>query len=88
MNERKIPIRRCVGCGVSYPETELLRIVRLPDGKIEADPDGRKLGRGAYLCKNQGCLRKAVKSKRFEKSLSAQIGSEVYEWLENEIGEN
>ena len=66
MKEKKIPERRCVGCGISFPKKDLIRVVRLPDGGAELDPTGKKAGRGAYICCSAECLKKARKAKRLE----------------------
>jgi len=85
MNKNRIPVRRCVGCGISYEENLLLRVVRLPDGRTEPDPAGKKPGRGAYICKNPVCLNKARKAGRIERSLSSKVDEKIYQWLEKEI---
>jgi predicted RNA-binding protein YlxR (DUF448 family) len=64
---------------------ELIRAVRSPDGVISLDFRGKAPGRGAYLCRNAACLKKAVKSKALERAFSAQIPAEVYERLEREM---
>ena len=88
MKQKKIPMRSCVGCYESKPKKELIRIVRSPEGVISLDPVGKKAGRGAYICPNPDCLRKARKAKRLEKSLECEIGAEVYEALERELESN
>lgn len=50
MQQKKIPVRRCVGCNAQKPKKELVRVVRAPDGTISVDLTGKKAGRGAYLC--------------------------------------
>ena len=70
---RKIPQRRCLGCGESYPKKDLLRIVRTADGNVELDFTGKKSGRGAYTCKKLSCFKKARKAKRFENNLETPI---------------
>lgn len=82
---RKQPERRCVGCGQSFPKKELLRVVRGTDGSITLDRTGKKSGRGAYLCGNIGCMKKARKAKRLESNLSCPIPEEVYRQLEAEL---
>lgn len=82
MKEKKIPERRCVGCGISFPKKDLIRVVRLPDGGAELDPTGKKSGRGAYICRSAECLKKARKAKRLERNLEVTISDEVYEELE------
>lgn len=86
-NERikKIPIRRCTGCGEHFPKNELVRVLRTPDGEVVIDLTGKKSGRGAYLCKSLACLKKARKSRRIETSLECSIPDEVYDRMEEEI---
>ncbi len=87
MKEKKIPERRCVGCGISFPKKDLIRVVRLPDGGAELDPTGKKAGRGAYICRSVECLKKARKAKRLERNLEVTISDEVYEELERGLSE-
>ncbi len=84
---RKIPERRCLGCGESFPKKELLRIVRMADGGVELDFTGKKSGRGAYTCKKLSCFKKARKAKRFENNLETAIPEQVYAALEAELTE-
>lgn len=85
MKTKKIPERRCVGCMEMKPKKELLRIVRSKDGDISIDITGKMPGRGAYVCKNQGCFNEAFKTKRLDKSLSHTIDGEIYSKLKDEI---
>jgi predicted RNA-binding protein YlxR (DUF448 family) len=82
---KKIPVRRCVGCGEHFPKGELVRVLRTPDGEVVLDLEGKKSGRGAYICKTAACLKKARKSRRIETSLECAIPSEVYDRMEEEI---
>ena len=68
---KKIPVRRCVGCGEHFPKGELVRVLRTPEGEITLDLTGKKSGRGAYICKKQACLKKARKSRRIETKSAA-----------------
>ena len=83
--QRRIPERRCVGCGESFPKRELIRIVRTPEGEVTIDFTGRKNGRGAYLCMSLACFKKARKSGRISKALETPITDELYEILEKEV---
>ncbi|MEA4833136.1 MAG: YlxR family protein [Oscillospiraceae bacterium] len=85
--QKKIPERRCTGCGESKPKKELIRVVRSPEGEISLDFKGKKPGRGAYVCHDLKCLAKARKTKRLEHSLSCEIPDEVYGALEKEMAE-
>lgn len=82
--QKKIPERRCVGCGEKKSKRELIRIVRLPEsGAVEIDPTGKKSGRGAYICPSKACLKKA--RKRLESNLECEIPEEIFNRLESEI---
>ena len=78
---RKIPTRRCTGCGEHFPKPELIRVVRTPEGEIVLDSTGKRAGRGAYLCKSAECLRRARKARRLEASLEVSISDAIYEAL-------
>ena len=82
---KKIPVRRCVGCGEHFPKNTLIRVVRKPDGEISLDTVGKTSGRGAYLCKSVACLKRARKAGRISASLECAIPDEVYDRLECEI---
>ena len=84
-SQKKIPVRRCVGCGEHFPKGELVRVLRTPDAEVVLDLTGKKSGRGAYICKKAACLKKARKSKRIETSLECPIPEEVYDRMEEEI---
>lgn len=78
---RKIPTRRCTGCGEHFPKMELIRVVRTPEGEIVLDSTGKRAGRGAYLCKSAECLRRARKARRLEQSLEVTISDGIYDAL-------
>ena len=88
MRPKKIPMRMCTGCGEMKPKKELVRVVKSPEGEVSLDLTGKKPGRGAYVCKNAECLRKARKSRRFEKAFSMKIPDEIYDAMEKELTEN
>lgn len=79
---RKIPQRMCVGCREMKDKKSLLRVVRSPEGEISLDPRGKKPGRGAYVCPDPACLKKARKSRALERVLEAAIPEETYDALE------
>ena len=82
---RKIPTRRCTGCGEHFPKNTLIRVLRTPEGEVVLDFTGKKSGRGAYICKNAACLRKARKSGRIARSLNCEIPEAVYDRMEEEL---
>ena len=67
------------------PKKELVRVVKTPEDEILIDLTGRKNGRGAYICRDAECLKKARKSKRIEKSFQCSIPDEVYDKMEEEL---
>lgn len=93
MHQKKIPMRKCTGCGEMKEKKQLVRIVKAPDnaensGEISIDPIGKKPGRGAYICKDPECLKKAKKARRLEKAFSCKIPDEVYQQLTEELEQN
>ena len=57
---RKVPMRKCTGCGEMKSKREMLRVLRTTEDEIILDATGRKNGRGAYLCGSTECFQKAV----------------------------
>lgn len=84
---KKVPQRKCMGCGEMKNKKDLIRVIRTPEDEIIIDTTGKKNGRGAYLCNAQECLTRARKSKGLERSLKMAIPAEVYETLESELNE-
>lgn len=82
---KKVPFRQCVGCGEMKSKKEMMRVLKTPEGPIVLDTTGKQNGRGAYLCKNGDCLKKARKNKGLERSLKIGIPDTVYEELEKEF---
>ena len=83
--EKKIPMRQCLGCREMKPKRELIRVVRSPEGVISLDFRGKASGRGAYVCPDPQCLKKAIKAHALERAFSAQIPPEIYARLEQEM---
>lgn len=83
--QKKIPMRQCLGCREMKPKRELIRAVKSPDGEVNLDFKGKMPGRGAYLCPNGECLKKAMKSKALERVFSVQIPEEIYEELRQQM---
>ncbi len=82
---KKIPVRQCVGCREHKPKPELIRVVRSPEGGVSLDFKGKKPGRGAYLCPDPECLKRARKSRALERAFSAPLPDPVWEQLEEEM---
>ena len=83
--QKKIPQRQCMGCRERNAKRELIRVVRTPEGTVRLDFGGKMNGRGAYLCPNPECLKKAIRAKALERSLEVSIPEEVVAQLEKEM---
>ena len=78
MKTRKIPMRSCVVTREKYPKSELLRIVRTPEGEVKIDEIGKMNGKGAYIKKDIEVLEKAIKSKALERALEVKVPDDIY----------
>ena len=87
MQQKKIPQRQCMGCRERKEKRELIRVVRAPDGGVSLDFRGKAPGRGAYICPDMACLKKAIRSKALDRSLEVAIPEEIYARLEQEMEE-
>ena len=87
MQQRKIPMRQCLGCRTMFPKRELIRVVRSPEGELSLDFKGKAPGRGAYLCKNIECLKKTRKSRAIERAFEMSVPETVYQALETRMEE-
>ena len=84
--QKKIPQRQCMGCRERKEKKALIRVVRTPEGVVCLDFSGKLNGRGAYLCPDPDCLKKAREAKSLERNLEVEIPDAVYDRLEKEIG--
>ena len=80
--QKKIPQRQCMGCRERKAKRELIRVVRSPEGEVSLAFGGKKNGRGANICPNPECLKKAIRSKALDRSLEVTFPEEVYQRLE------
>ncbi len=85
MKTKKVPLRMCVGCGEMFDKRTLVRVVKSREGEVSLDLTGKKAGRGAYVCKNLECLKKARKKRAFERAFQMQISEEVFNNMEEEM---
>ena len=83
--QKKIPQRQCMGCRERRPKKEMIRVVRGTDGTVSLDFGGKMNGRGAYICPNPECLKKAIRSKSLDRSLEVTIPEQVIERLQKEM---
>jgi len=73
------PQRRCVGCRQMLDKKELLRVVKSPNGEFVIDETGKAAGRGAYICKGEGCVKALVKGRGLDRSFKGKVPVEIYE---------
>ena len=91
MANKKVPMRQCVGCQAMKIKKEMIRVIKNTDEEentvFELDATGRKNGRGAYICKNAGCLKAAIRNKGLERSFKMPIPKDIYDKLTKEMEE-
>ena len=83
--QKKIPQRQCMGCRERKAKRDMIRVVRGTDGTVSLDFGGKMNGRGAYICPDPECLKKAIRSKALDRSLEVTIPEEVYDRLNKEM---
>lgn len=88
MQEKRIPLRKCLGCGEMIGKKGAVRVVRSKEGEVSLDPTGKKSGRGAYICRDGKCLDICKKGRKLERALKCAVPQEVYDALEKELSEN
>ncbi len=81
MQQKKIPMRQCVGCREMKPKKELIRVVRSPEGNVSLDFRGKAPGRGAYLCPDAACLKRAIKARALSRVFETEIPQQIYDEL-------
>lgn len=84
---KKIPLRKCTGCSEMKPKKELVRVIKTAEDEIVMDLTGKMNGRGAYVCRSEECLKKAIKTKAIERSLGIKLSESIYDELKKELGE-
>ena len=85
---KKIPVRRCVGCGEHFPKGELVRVLRTPEGEVVLDLSGKKSGRGAYICSAEAWRKKLNDKKLLHNAFAADVSVDVYREIKEEnLGE-
>jgi len=85
MQEKHIPLRKCLGCGEMIGKKGAVRIVRSKEGEITLDPTGKKAGRGAYVCRDNECFAMVRKARKLERSLKCAVPDEIYDNIEKEL---
>ena len=85
MQEKHVPMRKCIGCGEMIGKKGAVRIVRSKEGELSVDLTGKKPGRGAYLCRSRECLGLARKGRTLEPGQKCATPDDIYEILEKEL---
>ena len=83
--QKKIAQRQCMGCRERKNKKDMIRVVRQTDGNVSLDFSGKLNGRGAYICPDMECLKRARKARSLERSLEVEIPEAVYDRLEKEM---
>ncbi len=79
---RKIPMRTCIVTREKLPKSELIRIVKTPNGEVVVDLTSKLNGRGAYLKKDNLVFQKAKMSKVLNRHLETDVPDIIFEELE------
>ncbi len=85
MQEKRVPLRKCLGCGEMIGKKGAVRIVRSKEGEISLDPTGKKAGRGAYICRDAECFSQVRKARKLDRSLKCAVPEEIYDIIEKEL---
>lgn len=85
MKTKKTPERQCISCRKMFPKKDLIRVVKQSNGTYFIDETNKSNGRGAYICNNEECINKCIKSRLLNKSFKSNINQNIYESLENKF---
>lgn len=88
MKTKKVPFRKCIGCGQQYGKNELIRVVKNKENQVHVDFTGKAHGRGAYICPKEECIQKLKKSKALNRAFSMEVKNEIYDTIIEEIKKN
>ena len=78
---KKVPLRMCVVCRTMKEKKDCLRVVKTPEGNYVLDSTGKLSGRGAYVCNNEDCISKCLKTHAFNKAFKANVNGDVYDLI-------
>lgn len=85
MQEKHIPLRKCLGCGEMIGKKGAVRVVRSKEGDVFLDETGKKAGRGAYLCREAECFAQVRKARKLDRALKCAVPDEIYDTIEKEL---
>jgi hypothetical protein len=67
------------------PKRELIRVVKSPEGEISTDQTGKKPGRGAYVCRDENCLKRIIKSGALSRAFKSRVSDEIIDELQKQM---
>ncbi len=82
---KKVPVRKCVGCQENITKKELIRIVNNKELGVVLDKTGKLNGRGAYLCCDSDCVDLAIKKRRLNSALKSEIPEDLYKEIKDYV---
>ncbi len=82
--QKKIPLRKCIGCGEIKPKKEMMRIVKMENNEVKLDKTGKLNGRGAYICSLE-CIKNLKKKKLLDRAFEMKVKEETYENIEKDF---
>ncbi len=85
---KKVPMRKCIGCGEQKPKKELIRVVKNKEDQVFVDFTGKANGRGAYICQDKNCFDLAQKRNAFNRALETKISDEVFNALKERLNDS
>ncbi len=74
-HQTKEPMRRCIGCYESKPQSDLIRLT-YNGNAFTADTDSRNEGRGIYLCRSKECIEKSFRRKAWNRICRSGVNNE------------
>lgn len=72
--------RTCIACRKIKNQDEMIRVSKF-GGEIEID-NIKKIGRGAYICKEKQCVELTIKKHLLNRAFKSNLGNEIYQKLE------
>lgn len=85
---KKIPMRKCIGCGEQKPKKELIRVVKNKEDEVFVDFTGKANGRGAYICRDKKCFDLAIKKNAFNRAFETQIDNSIFDALKEKLDDH
>ena len=80
------PERTCSVCRKKAYKSNFIKIVRNKSGEVLVEKDKKLDGRGAYVCRDEKCLKLMKKSKALNRAFKTSIPENIYEGIVNDYG--